>query len=63
MADPVKVYCINFLLITAQQTPFVVGVNFDGDEVLGANTADTAEHKLAPGGIIGFKLTYFQRAC
>jgi len=62
MADPVKVYCINFLLITAQQTPFVVGVNFDGDEPGGA-TALLGDHNLFPGGITGFKLTYFQRAC
>jgi len=50
--------------VCTNQTPFIVGVNFDGNEIVAIDTdASTAETKLHPGGIVGFKLTYFQRTC
>ena len=54
------------LFFLARQQPFRVGVNIDNTEVHTAATADMAqlgEQSRFPGGIIGFKLTYFQRAC
>merc|ERR1711981_1429561 len=54
------------ITICSRQTPFRVGVNFDNTEVHTAATADMAqlgEQSRFPGGIIGFKLTYFQRSC
>merc|ERR1719273_2324791 len=54
------------ITICTRNTPFRVGVNFDNTEVHTAATADMAqlgEQSRFPGGIIGFKLTYFQRSC
>ena len=50
--------------ILARALPFVVGVNFDANEFSNDNT-DGTKNELAdyPGGIVGFKMTYFQRAC
>ena len=55
------------LYFSARRSPFVVGVNIDSNEVTGTSVADekstTNEASEVPGGIIGFKLTYFQVAC
>jgi len=54
------------ITICTRNQPFRVGVNFDNSEVHTAATADMAqlgEQSRFPGGIIGFKLTYFQRSC
>merc|ERR1712241_1639167 len=54
------------ITICTRQQPFRIGVNFDNTEVHTAATADMAqlgEQSRFPGGIIGFKLTYFQRSC
>ena len=50
-------------LLTANQTPFQVGVVFDENEITTGDSGTSAENKHVPGGIIGFKLTYFQRTC
>ena len=53
-----------FLNILARNTPFIVGVNFDANEF--SNDADDGtktELGDFPGGIVGFKMTYFQRPC
>ena len=50
----------------ARNQPFRVGVKFDGNEIHTAATASMAhlgEQSQFPGGITGFKLTYFQRSC
>ena len=47
-------------------TPFVVGINFDANEAAigtGVMATDTNEQVDFPGGIIGFKLNYWQLAC
>ena len=52
--------------IPARHLPFRVGVNFDSNERDSVSTADMTtlnEANGAPGGIIGFKLTYFQISC
>jgi len=52
--------------ICTRQQPFRIGVNFDNREAADVNADDMAtlsEQNLFPGGIIGFKLTYFQRSC
>jgi len=54
------------ITICTRNQPFRIGVNFDNSEVHTAATADMAqlgEQSRFPGGIIGFKLTYFQRSC
>merc|ERR1712038_957820 len=54
------------ITVCTRNLPFRVGVKFDDNEVHTAATADTAnvgEQNAFPGGIIGFKLTYFQRSC
>ena len=49
-----------------RRTPFTLGVNFDSNEVTGTNVADAKdnvrESSGIPGGIVGFKLTYYQVA-
>ena len=53
--------------ISAKRKPFRVGVRFDEDEVCSAAKAESCEWDMgsnhAPGGITGFKLTYWQTAC
>merc|ERR1712241_522990 len=52
--------------VCTRQTPFRVGVNFNSAEVAGIITATMAtliEQGEAPGGILGFKLSYWQGAC
>merc|ERR1712018_857466 len=52
--------------VCTRNQPFRVGVKFDGNEIHTAATASMAqlgEQSQFPGGIIGFKLTYFQRSC
>merc|ERR1712038_1125980 len=54
------------ITICTRNQPFRIGVHFDDSEVHTAATADMAqlgEQSRFPGGIIGFKLTYFQRSC
>merc|ERR1712038_824383 len=52
--------------VCTRNQPFRVGVKFDGNEIHTAATASMAqlgEQSQFPGGITGFKLTYFQRSC
>merc|ERR1711971_664968 len=52
--------------VCARHLPFRVGVNFDNAERDSIGTADMTtltEANGSPGGIIGFKLTYFQISC
>ena len=55
------------LFIVARRSPFIVGVNFDSNELTGTSMADAkstdAESSEVPAGHVGFKLTYFQVAC
>jgi hypothetical protein len=58
--DILNVFCI----FSAHQIPFRLGVVFDGSEVgTAVNMADTNEKFASPGGIIGFQLNFWQRAC
>ena len=53
-------------LFKARRSPFVFGVNFDDDEIAtsaGTDKAKVNEAMILPGGIIGFKLYYWQVAC
>ena len=54
-------------LIAGRELPFRVGVNFNREEADETGQTDamgaTAENSEAPGGIIGFKLTYWQAPC
>ena len=54
-------------IISAKIKPFRVGVNFDGYEVCATAATNTCDYDLAaanePGGIVGFKLIYFQKSC
>ena len=53
-------------ILKARRTPFVVGVVFDDMEVAsiaGDAKANNNEMSEIPGGIIGFKLDYWQVAC
>jgi len=44
--------------------PFILGVNFDANEVtMAAGTAIQDERKVATGGIVGFRLAFEQKAC
>ena len=55
-----------FPTITARVTPFRVSVHFDNNEQNTATAADMAtvnEFQGGPGGIIGFKLHYWQVSC
>merc|ERR1711971_40185 len=52
--------------VCARHLPFRVGVNFDNNEQDSVSTADMTklnEANGSPGGIVGFKLTYFQISC
>merc|ERR1712066_52578 len=52
--------------VCTRTLPFRVGVNFDNNEGATLTTnamADTNEQSEAPGGIVGFKLKYWQVAC
>ena len=52
--------------IPARHLPFRVGVDFDNHEQDSVSTADMTtlnEANGSPGGIIGFKLTYYQISC
>lgn len=40
----------------------MLGVNFNEGEAAAAITADMSETAIFPGGIVGFKLTYWQVA-
>ena len=56
--------CIFFYLIAARALPFRVGVNFNNNEAdTGTDAATTGELNEAPGGIVGFKLNYWQGTC
>merc|ERR1719491_1536813 len=52
--------------VCARHLPFRVGVDFDNNERASIVTADMTtllEQQGSPGGIVGFKLTYFQVGC
>ena len=52
--------------IPARHLPFRVGVNFDNaerDSIVDADMTTVTEQNGSPGGIIGFKLTYYQISC
>merc|ERR1711971_1337642 len=52
--------------VCARHLPFRVGVDFDNHEQDSVSTADMTtlnEANGSPGGIIGFKLTYYQISC
>jgi len=52
--------------VCARHLPFRVGVDFDNgerDSIVAADMTTVTEQNGSPGGIIGFKLTYFQVSC
>ena len=52
--------------IPARHLPFRVGVDFDNgerDSIVTADMTTVTEQNGSPGGIIGFKLTYYQVSC
>merc|ERR1711971_1366301 len=52
--------------VCARHLPFRVGVNFDNaerDSIVIADMTTLTEQNGSPGGIVGFKLTYFQVSC
>ena len=52
--------------IPARHLPFRVGVDFDNgerDSIVTADMTTLLEQNGSPGGIIGFKLTYYQVSC
>merc|ERR1719491_2758191 len=52
--------------VCARHLPFRVGVDFDNgerDSIVTADMTTVTEQNGSPGGIIGFKLTYFQVTC
>ena len=52
--------------IPARHLPFRVGVDFDSNEQDSSGAAiavNTDDANGSPGGIIGFKLTYYQISC
>jgi hypothetical protein len=62
----ISIFILSFFSITARHLPFRVGVNFDNNErasIVTAVMTDDIEQQGSPGGIIGFKLTYFQVGC
>ena len=67
-ADSAIDFFIHFrpFYIPARHLPFRVGVNFDSNEQDSSSANEmttTNEANGSPGGIIGFKLTYFQISC
>jgi hypothetical protein len=65
---PVLTWCIYIVIfsITARHLPFRVGVDFDNHErasIVTAVMTTLLEQQGSPGGITGFKLTYFQVGC
>ena len=60
------VFLYYFFSITARHLPFRVGVDFDNNErasIVTAVMTTLLEQQGSPGGIVGFKLTYFQVGC
>merc|ERR1719400_1688164 len=52
--------------VCARHLPFRVGVDFDNserDSIVTADMTTLTEQNGSPGGIVGFKLTYFQVSC
>jgi len=52
--------------VCARHLPFRVGVDFDNNErasIVDAVMTNLLEQQGSPGGIVGFKLTYFQVGC
>merc|ERR1719264_1597065 len=52
--------------VCARHLPFRVGVDFDNgerDSIVAADMTTVTEQNGSPGGIIGFKLTYYQVSC
>jgi len=52
--------------VCARHLPFRVGVDFDNNEndsIVTASMTTLLEQQGSPGGIIGFKLTYYQVSC
>ena len=49
--------------ISAKKKPFRVGVRFDETEICSAAKGTTCEWDTVSGGIIGFKLIYWQTSC
>merc|ERR1712238_390054 len=52
--------------VCARHLPFRVGVDFDANErdsIVTADMTTVTEQNGSPGGILGFKLTYFQVSC
>merc|ERR1719330_1215133 len=52
--------------VCGRHLPFRVGVDFDNNErdsIVAADMTTVTEQNGSPGGIIGFKLTYFQVSC
>ena len=54
---------ILIIYILAKKKPFRVGVKFDETEICTSAAGNTCEWDTIPGGIIGFKLIYWQNAC
>ena len=56
-----------FILLSARHVPFRVGVHFDANEADAAASmaamTSMSDYSGAPGGIIGFKLAYYQLSC
>ena len=61
------VFIISHSIFTARRAPFTVGVNFDSNELTDDQVANAMatliEMGEGPGGIVGFKLIYYQVAC
>merc|ERR1711974_436769 len=56
----------NSLTVCSRKTPFKVGVNFDTNEAANDEADEMAtiqEQSMFPGGIVGFKITYWQMPC
>ena len=55
---------MNSMKLSARTYPFRIGVKLDGTEVQStASIATTNEQDLFPGGIVGFKLYWWQTSC
>ena len=62
----VIIICFHPFYIPARHLPFRVGVDFDNgerDSIVTADMTTLLEQNGSPGGIIGFKLTYYQVSC